>query len=246
MVSQCHRQKAGEACRYSWHSSRRETRARKQSQRKLNEKQQHWDSWNGTGRDPPNGRRVKKGKSNRNGKPRCMDEMDNIKKEAELGRNLEDGTTPYPVPFKISVCSAAIANQATNQPTNQPTNLHNLGPYRKNMNWGTLEHILSSWYVSLTQGRYRWRHDQVLRELADIIEKERKKKRGQKRDSKYINFVKEGKQQSRNPRKRSLSWIQQHHLRCRQTSDDSWYFQTLYTPISTLTLYYDLRMVKRL
>ncbi|XP_065928284.1 uncharacterized protein [Magallana gigas] len=45
--------------------------------------------------------------------------------------------------------------------------------------------------MSMALGRYRWRHDQVLRELADIIEKERKK-RGQKRDSKYIKFVKEG------------------------------------------------------
>lgn len=44
----------------------------------------------------------------------------------------------------------------------------------------------------MTQGRYTWRHDQVLRELADIIETERKM-RGQKRDvRKYINVVKEG------------------------------------------------------
>lgn len=54
-----------------------------------------------------------KGKSNRNGKPMCMDEMDNNREEAELWRDLEDGTTPYPVPLKISVWPAAIANQPT-------------------------------------------------------------------------------------------------------------------------------------
>lgn len=42
-------------------------------------------TWDGTGRDPPNGRKAKKGKSNKNGKPKCMDEMDDKRKEAELG-----------------------------------------------------------------------------------------------------------------------------------------------------------------
>uniref|UniRef100_A0A8W8JUF2 Uncharacterized protein n=1 Tax=Magallana gigas TaxID=29159 RepID=A0A8W8JUF2_MAGGI len=65
----------------------------------------------GTGRDPPNGRGAKKGKSNRNGKPRCMNEINNIREEAELGRDLENGTTPYSVPFKINVSSAVIANE---------------------------------------------------------------------------------------------------------------------------------------
>ena len=40
---------------------------------------------------------------------------------------------------------------------------------------GTLEHVLSSCSTVLKQGRYRWRHDSVLRELADWLEKERKK-----------------------------------------------------------------------
>lgn len=53
------------------------------------------------------------------------------------------------------------------------------------------KHILSSYNVSLTQGRYRWRHYQVLEKLDDIIEKDRKK-RAQKKDYKYINFVQEG------------------------------------------------------
>ena len=35
---------------------------------------------------------------------------------------------------------------------------------------GTLDHILSSCKVAFSQGRYRWRHDTVLRELAHIPE----------------------------------------------------------------------------
>ncbi|KAH3861541.1 hypothetical protein DPMN_024473 [Dreissena polymorpha] len=40
-----------------------------------------------------------------------------------------------------------------------------------------MEHILSSCTTALTQGRYRWRHDSVLQELADKLERERTKKR---------------------------------------------------------------------
>lgn len=39
-----------------------------------------------------------------------------------------------------------------------------------------LEHILSSCRAGLTEGRFRWRHDQVLAQLADGLEKERKRK----------------------------------------------------------------------
>jgi len=42
---------------------------------------------------------------------------------------------------------------------------------------GTLEHALSSCSTALSQGRYRWRHDRVLRQLADTLERERKKRR---------------------------------------------------------------------
>ena len=40
---------------------------------------------------------------------------------------------------------------------------------------GTLAHILSGCKLALQQGRCRWRHDQVLRTLADILERERQK-----------------------------------------------------------------------
>ncbi|XP_052271754.1 uncharacterized protein LOC127872461 [Dreissena polymorpha] len=57
---------------------------------------------------------------------------------------------------------------------------------------GTLEHVLSSCSTALTQGRYRWRHDLVLRELADWLEKERKKEHGNHPRHGHIAFVKSG------------------------------------------------------
>ncbi len=36
---------------------------------------------------------------------------------------------------------------------------------------GTLEHILSSCSKALGEGRYRWRHDQVLKSIAEAISK---------------------------------------------------------------------------
>ena len=58
---------------------------------------------------------------------------------------------------------------------------------------GTLEHILSSCTVSLSQGRYRWRHDTVLRQLAHCLEKERSKVRKvDKANLVHIPFIKGG------------------------------------------------------
>ena len=57
----------------------------------------------------------------------------------------------------------------------------------------TLEHILSSCSVALNQGRYTWRHNKVLNELANILEQERVKKRTKpKKKVNYINFVTPG------------------------------------------------------
>ena len=56
---------------------------------------------------------------------------------------------------------------------------------------GTLEHVLSSCSTSLPQGRYRWRHVTVLRELANLLENERKKERGSNPNH-HITFVKPG------------------------------------------------------
>ena len=53
--------------------------------------------------------------------------------------------------------------------------------------------FMSSCQTALAQGRYRWRHDIVLRELADTLEWERGKKRNAKKKAcPAINFVKEG------------------------------------------------------
>ena len=58
---------------------------------------------------------------------------------------------------------------------------------------GTMQYALSSCQTALAQGRYRWRHDTVLRELADILEWERRKKRNTKKKAcPAINFIKEG------------------------------------------------------
>ncbi len=55
---------------------------------------------------------------------------------------------------------------------------------------GNLRHILSGCPVSLAQGRYRWRHDTVLREVAAAIESERKKnKKDTGQGITFINFV---------------------------------------------------------
>ena len=58
---------------------------------------------------------------------------------------------------------------------------------------GTLTHILSGCQVALTQGRYKWRHDEVLREAARCVDAKREshnKKSTTQRGS--IKFVKEG------------------------------------------------------
>ena len=36
---------------------------------------------------------------------------------------------------------------------------------------GTLQHILAGCKVALHQGRYKWRHDKVLKKIAESIEK---------------------------------------------------------------------------
>ena len=58
---------------------------------------------------------------------------------------------------------------------------------------GTLTHILSGCKVALTQGRYKWRHDEVLREVARCVDAKREHHNKQsKTQKKSIKFVKEG------------------------------------------------------
>ena len=55
-----------------------------------------------------------------------------------------------------------------------------------------MAHILSGCQVALTRGRYRWRHDKVLCELADIQEVERRRKRPTDQKHGQIQFVRQG------------------------------------------------------
>ena len=54
----------------------------------------------------------------------------------------------------------------------------------------TLQHVLSSCNVALTQGRYTWRHNTVLQELASAIDRKLRCKKNEERT--LIRFVKEG------------------------------------------------------
>ncbi|KAI8494393.1 hypothetical protein Bbelb_276190 [Branchiostoma belcheri] len=56
---------------------------------------------------------------------------------------------------------------------------------------GTLSHILSGCKVALSQGRYRWRHDRVLRVLAAVLEEERTRKRQQVYLDRKLTFPEE-------------------------------------------------------
>ena len=67
---------------------------------------------------------------------------------------------------------------------------------------GTLNHILSACRVALHQGRYRWRHDLVLKEIASVVEDRRKQNNiSPWKKKKWIKFVKTG--ENRKPAARS-------------------------------------------
>lgn len=55
-----------------------------------------------------------------------------------------------------------------------------------------LEHILSSCRVALKDGRYTWRHDQVLRVIAGALEVARKQDRQVQGKLRFINFCRAG------------------------------------------------------
>ena len=61
----------------------------------------------------------------------------------------------------------------------------------------TLNHILSACEVALAQGRYRWRHDQVLQELAYCLEEKRKSSNSKPNvNRRKIEFVREGERKN--------------------------------------------------
>ena len=59
-----------------------------------------------------------------------------------------------------------------------------------------LDHILTSCQVALKDGRYTWRHNQVLAVLAEALEKYSKRPRKRCQKVKFVNFVKAGEQSS--------------------------------------------------
>lgn len=60
----------------------------------------------------------------------------------------------------------------------------------------SLRHILSGCKIALSQGRYRWRHDQVLRKLAEVLEGRRQGSTGPPLSEDSTSFVMEGGGQS--------------------------------------------------
>ncbi|KAL5005358.1 hypothetical protein ScPMuIL_018814, partial [Solemya velum] len=65
-------------------------------------------------------------------------------------------------------------------------------------NPANLEHVLLSCRTALKDGRFTWRHDQVLREIAAALDIQRKKKTTIEKGPKFINFIKGGRKTSRN------------------------------------------------
>ncbi|CAC5386777.1 unnamed protein product [Mytilus coruscus] len=94
-------------------------------------------------------------------------------------------------PFRISFMLRSVYDTLPS-----PSNLHQWGLIEELScklcgERGTMAHILSGCKVALTQGRYRWRHDKVLKHLAEILDIERRKKRPSKTEAKQIRFVRE-------------------------------------------------------
>ncbi|XP_033747101.1 uncharacterized protein LOC117332324 [Pecten maximus] len=99
--------------------------------------------------------------------------------------------------WKLEPCRIQFLLRSVYDVLPTPTNLHRWGMTETpNCSLcdrpGNLAHVLSSCNTALTQGRYTWRHNKVLRELADTLEKERQKKRRCMKQQPYINFVRSG------------------------------------------------------
>ncbi|CAC5364749.1 unnamed protein product [Mytilus coruscus] len=95
-------------------------------------------------------------------------------------------------PFRISFMLRSVYDALPS-----PSNLHQWGLIEEPScklcgERGTMAHIISGCKVALTQGRYRWRHDKVLKHLAEILDIERRKKRPSNTEAKQIRFVREG------------------------------------------------------
>jgi len=104
------------------------------------------------------------------------------RQKADLGRHLEERTTEAVLPTQVSLSPAKLCRWG---PSADPSCKLCDRP-------GTLEHVLYSCSTALPQGRFRWRHDNVLREVADLLETERKKDQRGSPQQRHINCVKPG------------------------------------------------------
>ena len=78
-----------------------------------------------------------------------------------------------------------------------PSNLHTWGLVESPScklcgKTANLEHVLSSCHSSLADGKFRWRHDQILAQLADGVEQASKKARQLSKGPRFIHFVRAG------------------------------------------------------
>lgn len=111
-------------------------------------------------------------------------------------------------PFRISFLLRSVYDTLPS-----PTNLHRWGMREDPLcrlcgGRGTMAHILAGCKTALSQGRYRWRHDKVLSALADILERERQKKRQTSiRPATSIQFIREGEKPPA-PKKTKKSLLQ--------------------------------------
>ncbi|VDI39843.1 Hypothetical predicted protein [Mytilus galloprovincialis] len=61
-----------------------------------------------------------------------------------------------------------------------------------------IEHVSSSCRTALKDGIYTWRHDQVLQEKAAVLNTQSRNKTKIEKDQKFINFIKGGRESSKN------------------------------------------------
>ena len=72
---------------------------------------------------------------------------------------------------------------------------------------GTLNHILSGCKTALSQGRYTWRHNRVLQEIADRIQDRVKTSKPVSCKTKSITFVKEGEKPEKDHTNQNRSYL---------------------------------------
>ena len=101
--------------------------------------------------------------------------------------------------WKLPQARLSFLIRATYDTLPSPRNLHQWFGTEQNCdlcgtNNASLQHILSGCNTALTQGRLRWRHDQVLRKLAEVVEKRRQEANNEspRGSQQRIHFLRQG------------------------------------------------------